>query len=200
MIQYIWFFMVAGGIAFSAFSGNIEQITVSTVDCSKEAINLCIMMFGVLGTWSGIMEIAVQSGLIGEISKKIKPALRFLFPNLPSHHKAWEYIVGNMTANIMGLGMGATAFGIQAMKELDKTNTKKGVATDEMCVFLIINISSLQLVPVNMIAYRMQYGSVNPTQIVAPAFLATLISTIVAIFYSIVRQKLSRIKIRKNKF
>lgn len=192
MIQYIWFFMVAGGIAFSAFSGNIDQITVCTVDSAKEAINLCIMMLGVLGMWSGIMEIAVQSGLIEEISKKIKPVLRFLFPNLPGNHTAWEYIVGNMTANIMGLGMGATAFGIQAMKELDKTNSQKGVATDEMCVFLIINISSLQLVPVNMIAYRMQYGSVNPTQIIAPSFFATSISTLAAILYCILRQRKRR--------
>ncbi len=193
MIQYIWFFMVAGGIAFSAISGNITEITVTTVDSAKEAINLCIMMFGVLGMWSGIMEIAVQSGLIEEISRKLKPILRFLFPRLPKEHKAWEYIVGNMTANIMGLGMGATAFGIQAMKELDKTNPKKGIATDEMCVFLIINISSLQLVPVNMIAYRMEYGSVNPTQIIAPAFLATVISTMVAILYCILRQRRRKI-------
>lgn len=193
MIQYIWFFMVAGGIAFSAISGNITEITVTTVDSAKEAINLCIMMFGVLGMWSGIMEIAVQSGLIEEISRKLKPILRFLFPRLPKEHKAWEYIVGNMTANIMGLGIGATAFGIQAMKELDKTNPKKGIATDEMCVFLIINISSLQLVPVNMIAYRMEYGSVNPTQIIAPAFLATVISTMVAILYCILRQRRRKI-------
>lgn len=193
MIQYIWFFMVAGGIAFSAISGNITEITVTTVDSAKEAINLCIMMFGVLGMWSGIMEIAVQSGLIEEISRKLKPILHFLFPRLPKEHKAWEYIVGNMTANIMGLGMGATAFGIQAMKELDKTNPKKGIATDEMCVFLIINISSLQLVPVNMIAYRMEYGSVNPTQIIAPAFLATVISTMVAILYCILRQRRRKI-------
>ncbi len=192
MIQYIWFFMVAGGIVFSAFSGNIDQITVCTVDSAKEAINLCIMMFGVLGMWSGIMEIAVRSGLVEEISKKIKPVLRFIFPNLPNDHKAWEYIVGNMTANIMGLGMGATAFGIQAMKELDKTNTNKGIATDEMCVFLIINISSLQIVPVNMIAYRMQYGSVNPTQIIAPAFFSTLISTMAAILYCMLRQRKRR--------
>lgn len=194
MIQYIWFFMVAGGIAFSAISGNITEITVATVDSAKEAINLCIMMLGVLGMWSGIMEIAVQSGLIQEISKKLKPILRFLFPKLPKEHKAWEYIVGNMTANIMGLGMGATAFGIQAMKELDKTNPRKGIATDEMCVFLIINISSLQLVPVNMIAYRVEYGSVNPTQIIAPAFFATVISTMVAVLYCIVRQKRRKIE------
>lgn len=192
MIQYIWFCMVAFGIAFSAFSGNIDEITITTVDSAKEAVNLCMMMLGVLGMWSGMMEIAMQSGLIKEIAKKLKPILRPLFPNLPKEHKAWEYIVGNISANMMGLGMGATALGIEAMRELDKTNEKKGVATDEMCVFLILNISSLQLVPVNMIAYRMQYGSINPTKIIAPSFLATLISTAVAVLYCIIKQKTVR--------
>ncbi len=189
MIQYIWFFMVAFGIAFSAFSGNIDKITINTVDSAKEAINLCIMMLGVLGMWSGMMEIATQSGLIKKISKNLKPILRPLFPNLPKEHKAWDYIAGNITANMMGIGMGATALGIEAMRELDKTNEKKGVATDEMCVLLILNISSLQLVPVNMIAYRVQYGSTNPTKVIVPAFLATLVSTAAAVLYCIIKQR-----------
>jgi spore maturation protein A len=113
--------------------------------------------------------------------------LRFLFPDVPEESKANDYIASNMLANILGLGWAATPFGLKAMTELQKINVaqggKKEVASRAMCTFLIINVSSLQLIPVNIIAYRSQYGAVNPAEIVGPAIVATLVSTVAAVVF-----------------
>ena len=93
-------------------------------------------------------------------------------------------ITTNIIANFLGLGWAATPPGLKAMEELEKLNKKPGVASNEMCTFLILNISSLQLIPVNIIAYRSQYGSVNPASILGPAIVATLFSTVVGIIFA----------------
>ena len=110
-----------------------------------------------------------------------------MFPRIPREHPALGYIATNIIANVMGLGWACTPAGLKAMEELSnlekERGKKEGIASNEMCTFLILNISSLQLIPVNMIAYRSQYKSANPAGIIAPAIIATLISTIVAIIY-----------------
>ena len=113
----------------------------------------------------------------------MNPLLQFLFPEVPKGSRAREWMATNMVANVLGLGWAATPAGLSAMKELKALNAGKEEATDAMCDFLILNISSLQLIPVNMIAYRQQYGSVNPAGIIGPAIVATFISTAVAVIY-----------------
>ena len=175
--------MIAGGIFFAAFHGTIGQITESFISSSTEAVNLCIFMLGVIGVWNGMMEIAVKSGLMKKIAKTMYPFIHWLFPDIPPRHKANEYIAANMAANILGLGWAATPAGLKAMRELQKLEEGGGRASDMMCAFLVLNISSLQLVPINMIAYRSQYGSVNPAAVVLPAICATMISTIAGIVF-----------------
>ena len=191
MINYIWSFLLLAGIFLSSFFGNIPAMTEAVMDGAKEAINLCIIMAAVVGMWSGIMEIGVETGLLDLFAKKIDPFLNWLFPKMPKNSKAKEYIAANCAANILGLGWAATPAGIQAMEELSKLNEKEckkhggspDVASDEMCTFLILNISSLQLLPVNLLAYRSQYGSASPAIIVGPAILATIISTVAGILF-----------------
>lgn len=175
--------MIAGGVIFAAFHGTMGKITESCISSSTEAVNLCIFMLGVIGVWNGMMEIAVKSGLMKKIAKAMYPFIHWLFPDIPPHHKANEYIAANMAANILGLGWAATPAGLKAMRELKKLDENKSRASDMMCAFLVLNISSLQLVPINMIAYRSQYGSVNPTAVVLPAICATLISTLAGIIF-----------------
>lgn len=192
MLNYIWGFMILVGIIYGCLSGNIAQVGNGIIDSSKEAINLCITMLGVMALWTGIMEIAEKSGLIMQATSKLQPCLSWLFPKVPKEHKAYKYISLNFIANILGLGWAATPAGLLAMEELAKLNNqngKAGVASNEMCTFLILNISSLQLIPVNIIAYRSQYGSVNPSVIIAPAILATLISTVVGVVFCMVVNK-----------
>lgn len=183
MLNILWVIMIAGGIFFAAFHGTMGQITESFISSSTEAVNLCIFMLGVIGVWNGMMEIAVKSGLMKKIAKTMYPFIHWLFPDIPPRHKANEYIAANMAANILGLGWAATPAGLKAMRELQKLEEGGGRASDMMCAFLVLNVSSLQLVPINMIAYRSQYGSVNPAAVVLPAICATMISTIAGIVF-----------------
>ena len=183
MLNILWVIMIAGGIFFAAFHGTMGQITESFISSSTEAVNLCIFMLGVIGVWNGMMEIAVKSGLMKKIAKTMYPFIHWLFPDIPPRHKANEYIAANMAANILGLGWAATPAGLKAMRELQKLEEGGGRASDMMCAFLVLNISSLQLVPINMIAYRSQYGYENPAAVVLPAICATMISTMAGIVF-----------------
>ena len=195
MLNYLWAGMILVGILFASFTGRMPDITNAALDSSKEAVTLCITMIGVMSFWVGLMEIATKAGIVKIASRKIRPLIRFLFPNLPDGHPAAAHITTNIIANVLGLGWAATPAGLRAMEELEKLEEgrrkglftgpvrKRGIASNEMCTFLIINISSLQLSPVNVIAFRSQYGSVNPAAIVGPGIVATAVSTIVAVIY-----------------
>lgn len=200
MLNYIWAAMIIMGILFGAINGNMKEVTEAALDSAGEAVSLCIAMAGIMALWVGLMEIAESSGLILRLTNGLSPFISFMFPGLPKKHKARDYISMNIIANILGLGWACTPAGLKAMEELAKLEAERGtvgylndgkevggkrerVASNEMCTFLILNISSLQLIPVNMIAYRSQYGSVNPAEIIAPAIVATLISTLVAVVY-----------------
>ena len=195
MLNYLWAGMIVIGILFGSFQGNLTEITNAALDSSKEAVNLCVTMMGIMSLWVGLMEIASKAGMIKSLSKILYPVIRFFFPRIPTEHKANEYITTNVIANLLGLGWAATPAGLQAMEALGELEEgrrsgrypgivrKKGIASNEMCTFLIINISSLQLIPVNVIAYRSQYGSVNPAGIVGAGIVATAISTLAGCIY-----------------
>lgn len=205
MLNYIWGFMILTGIFYGAMTGHMEDVTNAALDSSREAVTLCITMMGVMALWMGLMEVAKESGLIDKLTKAINPFVSFMFPNLPKDHAARGYISMNIIANVLGLGWACTPAGLKAMEALTELEKERGNpeyidkmagkkkdlsvkkqgrgASDEMCVFLILNISSLQLIPVNMIAYRSQYGSANPAAIIAPAIAATMISTLTAVVY-----------------
>lgn len=182
MINYIWSFLIFIGFVVGSFNGNIATMSDEILSSSKEAIELCILMFGVVGLWSGIMNVAVCLGITNKLQKLLRPVISFLFPNL-KNEKAKEYISTNMTANILGLGWASTPSGLKAIEELQKENPIKDTATNEMCSFLILNISSLQLIPITIIAYRSQYGSVHPSDIILPGLISTCFSTFIGILY-----------------
>ncbi len=184
MLNYIWGFMIIVGILFGALNGTIPDITDAALNSAKDAVTLCITMTGVMSLWVGLMEIAKNTGLIRSLTRKLQPFIDFMFPNIPKGHIAREHISTNIIANILGLGWAATPAGLKAMEALQELNKGKNIASTEMCTFLIINISSLQLIPVNVIAYRSQYGSVNPVGIVGPALLATICSTLAGILFA----------------
>ena len=194
MLNYIWAGMILLGIIYGTLTGNMEALTNAAMDSAGEAVSLCITTFGIMALWMGLMEIAQKSGLIAKLTKGIQPFLSFLFPDIPKGHEAREYISTNMIANILGLGWACTPAGLKAMEALSKLEEERGnvqyiekgkvrEASNEMCAFLVLNISSLQLIPVNMIAYRSQYGSANPAAVIAPAIVATFCSTLAAILY-----------------
>ena len=187
MMNYLWGGMLLIGIVFGVVNGNMQAITDAIPSSSKEAITLCFTMLGIVSFWSGLMEVAVDAGIMNGMSRLLAPVMRFLFPKIPQGHPALVSIGTNFVANILGLGWAATPAGLRAMSDLAQLEKERGsdaiVASTEMCTFLVINISSLQLIPVNIIAFRSQYGSVNPAAIVAPAILATLTGTLVAVIF-----------------
>ena len=154
----IWGGMLLVGIIYGVMTGRTEAVSAAVLDSSRDAVTLCITMLGITGLWMGLMQIAQDGGAVSVISAKMKPLIRFLFPA-----------------------------GLQAMKELEALREQKGgeagTASDEMCAFLILNISSLQLIPVTVIAYRSQYHSADPAVITGPAIAATAVSTAAAVLF-----------------
>ncbi len=198
MLNLLWGLMILAGIVTGIVTNNIEATGSGSLEAAKEAVELCFTMLSVMSLWMGLMEIAKESGMIAGLTKKLLPMIHFLFPGVPKNHAANEYIASNMIANLLGLGWAATPVGLKAMKELETVRKEQAAssgkkdrhrASADMCTFLIINISSLQLIPVNIIAYRSQYGSANPSAIIMPAIAATTISTIAGILFSIIARK-----------
>ncbi|MBO5032504.1 MAG: nucleoside recognition protein [Lachnospiraceae bacterium] len=201
MMNYIWGGMLVIGIVYGVVTGNMQAVTDAVLESSKEAVTLGISMLGIVAFWTGLMEVAGEAGVIESLTKLISPFMRFLFPKIPKGHRAWDSLSANFVANILGLGWAATPAGLRAMSDLEQLERERGnseytepsangieccaarAASDEMCTFLVMNISSLQLIPVNIIAYRSQYGSANPAGIIAPAIAATFFSTVVAVVY-----------------
>lgn len=175
--------MFVVGIVYGAFTGNMKEITDALLASSKEAVSLAIAIAGVTAFWNGIMTVADRAGMVRAMTRKMRPVMRFLFPRIPPEHPAAAHIATNMIANMLGLGLAATPAGLNAMEELRKLTGGARTASNEMCTFLVLNISSLQLIPVNIIAYRSQYGSMNPAAIVGPGIIATAASTLAAVVF-----------------
>ena len=203
MMNYIWGGMLIIGIVYGVLTGNMQEVTDAVLQSSKEAVTLGISMLGIVAFWTGLMEVAGEAGVITGLTKLLSPFMRFLFPKIPKGHRALDSLSANFVANILVLGWAATPAGLRAMSDLEELERERGnsefvetmgslggvqnfrsrTASNEMCTFLVMNISSLQLIPVNIIAYRSQYGSANPAAVIAPAIVATFFSTVVAVVY-----------------
>lgn len=198
MLNKLWGFMIVIGILFAAFNGRMGAVGTAALDSSKEAVTLCITMLGIMSMWTGLMNIAKKAGIIDALTKGLRPVLAFLFPGVPKDHKANEYMAANMISNVLGLGWAATPMGLKAMEQLKELNQGSHVASTDMCTFLIINISSLQLIPVNIIAYRSQYGSVTPTAIIGMGLVATIASTAAGVIFSVIARKIGSRRERRK--
>lgn len=181
MLNTIWFLLIFVGIIFSIFNGTLIEINNVILKEAQEGVMFCISIMGIMSFWLGLMNIAEESGLLKKLSRGLRPLIGFLFPGIPKGHPAERWIVMNFIANMFGVGNGATAFGLKAMKEMDSLNRNKKRATNAMCMFLVINMSSVQLVPLTVLKIRYDYGAANPSEIVGPGILATSISTVVGI-------------------
>ena len=196
MLNGLWAGMIVLGVLWGAWNGTMGEVGAFALESAQSAVTLCVTMAGILALWSGLIEVAKEAGILNRMEKGMRPALHFLFPEIPKGHPALQQIAINFTANILGLGWAATPAGLAAMRELRTLEQERGnpnpeIASKEMCTFLILNISSLQLIPVNIIAYRSQYGSVDPAAIIGPAIVATMVSTGVGVIFCLLMQKKS---------
>lgn len=181
MLNVIWLLLLVGSAAIALVTGHTKDVVISATESAGSAFKLALGFTGIMALWLGIMKIAEQSGLIKNFTLLIAPVMRFLFPRIPHDHPALGSMAMNMVANMFGLNNAATPLGIRAMEDLETLNPKPGRATDEMCMFLAINTSSLQLVPAGAIALLAAGGSSDPTVIVFPAIIATICSTVLGV-------------------
>ena len=181
MVNIVWMLLIILGFISSLIFGNLEHSTQSALEGAKDAVELCIGLAGVYALWLGLMKVAERSGLVELISKRIRRVMSLLFPGVPPGHRAMGAMTMNIIANMLGLGNAATPLGIKAMHELQSINRHKDMATHDMCMFLIINTSSVQLIPATVIALRSATGSKNPAEIIGTGLIATTCSTLTGI-------------------
>ena len=194
MLNYLWAFMILAGTVFGMCTGRIDAITDALLTGGGEAIDLSMTLFGVISLWMGLMKIAMKSGLIDSIQRKISPLVTWLFPTVPPDHYSRRFISINLVSNFLGLGVAATPAGLKAKEALAEIQDKEkrhnvDKMSKAMCTFLVINISSIQLIPITVIAYRAQYESSNPAGIILPGIIATTVSTLVAVIFSKIMEK-----------
>lgn len=176
MVNIIWGIFLIIGITYGLISGNIESVNSEILGSAKTALKMIFEILPVLVVWMGLMKIAEDSGLLNKISLILSKPLKFLFPSIPAGNKALGLIASNVAVNMMGLGNAATPFGLKAMDELQKINSKKDTASEAMITFLVLNTGGVTLIPTTVIALRMLHGSNNPTEIIITSIIATLCS------------------------
>ena len=194
MINYIWAFFIIIGIIYGVITGNVESINNTLINSGTNAIEMIFKLIPLMCLWLGLMNIAKDSGLIDILSKKLNKVLKILFPEIPENHEALTYISSNIILNMLGVGNAATPFGLKAMKEMQKINKDKDVASRSMITFLVINTSSVTIIPTTIISFRILNNSINPTAIVPLCIITTVLSCIFGIildrlFYLLTRRK-----------
>ena len=182
MLNIVWPIFIIISFSFAIFSGNLENLNNSIFESTNLAISLSMDLLGSMCLWSGIMQIASKTSLIENLTKFLEPLLNFLFPRLKKNKKIKREISMNMVANILGLGNAATPLGLKAMKSMQEENDKKDTLSDSMMMFIVINTASIQIIPTTVIAIRSSLDSENPTSIVFPTWIATIIAAIVGVF------------------
>ena len=181
MLNYLWSGLIVISIICSIFLGNTQTLSKALIDSGASSIELILTMAGIMCLWSGIMKIAVESGFTTLISKLFSPLLRPLFPKLDKDSPAFQSITMNISANLLGLGNAATPFGLKAMEHLHTLNDKSDTASNEMVIFVVMNTSSLQLLPTTLATLRQSYGSTAPFEIIVPVWLSSICSLAVAL-------------------
>ena len=181
MLNYIWSFIVVISIICSVLLGNTENLSNALINSGASSIELILTMAGIMCLWSGIMNIAIDSGFTSLMAKIFSPILRRLFPKLDRNGEAFQSITMNVSANLLGLGNTATPFGLKAMEQLHTLNNTSDEASNEMVIFVVINTASLQLLPTTLASLRQAYGSSAPFEIIVPVWISSACALFVAL-------------------
>jgi spore maturation protein SpmA len=181
-MNWVFLGLIVSSILAGAFTGTMPKVTEASLASAKSAVELAIGLIGQMTLWLGLVGVLREAGLLRSVARGLTPVMRRLFPEVPVDHPAMGAMIMNIAANVLGLGNAATPFGLKAMQELDKLNTRKGVSTNSMALFLVINTSGVAVLPLGVIAVRATLGSKDPAGIIVPTLIATLCSTVVAAF------------------
>ena len=197
-LNYIWagFLLVAFVVAAFKliFLGDVEvfpAIIKSTMDNAATGFDISLGLTGVLALWMGVMRIGEQGGVVNTLARWLSPLFKRLFPDIPEGHPVMGNIFMNLSANMLGLDNAATPLGLKAMEGLQEINPKKDTASNPMIMFLVMNTAGLTIVPVSILAYRAKLGAAQPTDVFLPILLATLISLVIGVTITGMRQRIS---------
>ncbi len=183
-MKKLWFGLIFLGLLFSFINNKPETVTNVLFFDLEKSVHLILNLVPIMAFWTGLMRVVEKTNLLNKFSAILKPMVRYLFKDVEHDKRAVNAIVLTLAANLFGIGNSATAFGINAMQEMQKSNLKKHTASNAMCMFLIINVSSIQLIPLNIIKLRADSGSLAPTEILVPTLIVTSFSTLVAIIFA----------------
>ncbi len=198
VLNWIWigFFLVAFAVALVKliFLGNMDvfpDMVNSTFEMAKTGFEFSLGLTGVLTLWSGLMKIGEKGGIVHIVTKLVGPFFRKIFPELGKDHPAYGPLMMNIAANMMGLDNAATPMGLQAMKEMQKSNSIKDRASNSQIMFLVLNASGLTIFPITIMFWRAQAGAVDPSDIFIPLLIATSISTLTGFILVSLYQKIN---------
>lgn len=188
MLNWIWtalFLIAFVAAALAATVGGkpdvLKDVVASLFDSSKTAFEISIGLTGIMSLWLGFMKIAEKGGVTELIARLVGPLFARLFPGIPAGHPASGAIVMNRSANMLGLDNAATPLGLKAMKELQSLNKTPDTASDEMILFMVMNASSVTLVPISIMTFRAQMGAANPADVFVPILIATYIADVIGL-------------------
>lgn len=180
MINYIWGIFIVLGVIISIIKGD-SNLTNNLITSGTKGIDMILNLIPLMCLWLGIMKIADSSGLLNIMSNKLSKIIRVIFPEIPKGDPAIAYISSNIVMNMLGLGNAATPFGIKAMTRLKELNNNSDIASRSMITFLVINTSSVTIIPTTVISLRIASGSSNPTEIISAAIITTFLSTMMGL-------------------
>lgn len=189
MLNKIWPFFIIISFLFAIFTNNVENLNNTIFKSCSDAVELSITLLGTMCLWNGLMKIVKETSLINKLSRILYPIIHFLFPNLKKEDKEYKEISINIIANLLGIGNAATPSGLQAMRTMQEKNNNKEILNDNMAMFIILNTASIQLIPTTVIAIRISLNSINPTKIIVPVWIATIIADIIGIITSKILSK-----------
>lgn len=179
-MNYIWCGMIIISIIVSVFTGTVDETINAAFEGAKSAVFTILSFAGIMCFWTGIMKVAEKAGLSQKVEKLLRPVINFLFPNAGSEAK--KYISVNMSANLLGMGNAATPMGIKAMECLDRENKNPLYASDDMCMLVVLNTTSIQLIPTTIIALRVAASSADPFSIILPIWISSITAVLAAVF------------------
>lgn len=192
MINWIWLGLIVLAVVVGAANGRMTELSASAFDAAKTAVQLSISLIGIMALWLGLMKLAEEAGLVRAIARLVRPVLRGLFPDVPKDHPALGSMTANLAANVLGLGNAATPLGLKAMQDLQELNPDKDTATNAMVTFIVINATSVTLIPATIIGLRSAAGSANPSSIIVPSIIATTVSTVTGVIVAKLLERSSR--------
>lgn len=178
-MAWLWTGMVAVSLLFGFLTGSISQLGTAALEGATAAVELCISMAGIMCLWTGVMEIMNQCGLSAILARAFRPLLRRLLPNTSRDSETLATISANLSANMLGLSNAATPLGIRAACRMARGCG--GIASDELCLLVVLNSASIQLLPTTVAGVRSALGCAEPFDILLPVWLASALSVMVGL-------------------